>query len=366
MTRTRIDPDPTALAPSRGGRVPGLRNVDHLAFTVPDLDRAQRFFGEVFGALPLYRQGPVRDETGDFMARQLNVHPRAQCHVALLRLGPHVNLELFEYSAPGQRTNQPANALPGGHHLAFQVGDLDAALSWLADRADVRLQGGAREPLGAGAAGRWAYLTTDWGMQLELVQPDQDRATPGRYTASDSAEAVSAGLPTLVGLDHVEYTVPDIDRTLEFLTGPLGGVLLSRESLVVEDADLAELLESGAAAVERAAVRLGPVTNVELRESGAPFRDQPRPRNSDVGGHHLAFYVEDVDAAADFLAATPGARVLGTPQTVDEGGPIDGDRWVYFEGPLGFQFEILTLPEHLPYERTTTARRFGPCASWDR
>lgn len=345
-------------------RIPGLRNVDHLAFTVPDLDRAERFFGEVFGAVPLYRQGPVRDESGDFMARQLNVHPRAECYVELLRLGPHVNLELFEYSAPGQVTNQPANAVPGGHHLAFQVGDLDAALRWLGGREDVRLQSGARQPLGTGSGGRWAYLTTDWGMQLELVEPDRF-PVPGRYRPSDFGLAATAGLPTLAGLDHVEYTVPDIDRAIAFFTGPLGGVLLTRESLVIEDVGAAELLECGAAAVERASLRLGPVTNVELREAGFPFRDHRVPRNSDIGGHHLAFYVEDVDAAASFLNATTGARVLGTPQTVDEGGPIDGDRWVYFQGPLGFQFEILTLPEHLPYERATAARRFGPCASWD-
>ena len=139
--------------------------------------------------------------------------------------------------------------------------------------------------------------------------------------------------------------MPDLDQALAFLTGPLGGTLLVRET-------------------EHAVLRLGPVTTVELRAAAPDRAGRALPLNSDVGGHHLAFYVEDVDKAADFLCDTPGARVLGTPQTVDEGGPIDGDRWVYFQGPWGFQFEALTLPEHLPYERHTTARRFGPAASW--
>lgn len=68
-----------------------------------------------------------------------------------------------------------------------------------------------------------------------------------------------------------------------------------------------------------------------------------------------------MDAAAEHLRNVPGVHVMGTPQTVAENGPIDGDRWVYFRGLWGFQFEVLTLP----YEQWTTARRYGPAARWD-
>ncbi|MYW19485.1 hypothetical protein GT039_28875, partial [Streptomyces sp. SID2955] len=88
--------------------IPTASNVDHHAFTVPDLDEAVRFFTEVLGAQELYRIGPVQDD-GDWMRRQLAVHPRASAHIAMLRLAD-TNIELFEYTAPGQRTELPRNS----------------------------------------------------------------------------------------------------------------------------------------------------------------------------------------------------------------------------------------------------------------
>jgi catechol 2,3-dioxygenase-like lactoylglutathione lyase family enzyme len=40
--------------------VPGVQHVDHVAFTVPDLDTAVHFFVQAFGAEELYRseRGP--------------------------------------------------------------------------------------------------------------------------------------------------------------------------------------------------------------------------------------------------------------------------------------------------------------------
>lgn len=85
--------------------------------------------------------------------------------------------------------------------------------------------------------------------------------------------------------------------------------------------------------------------------------------NSDVGGNHLAFYVDDVDEAARHLAQDR-LQVMGVPQLITDGGPIDGDRWVYFRAPWGMQLEILNMPPGMPYERTTTARRYGPAPAW--
>ena len=36
-------------------RIPGVQHVDHVAFTVPDLDDAVSFFVQGFGAEELYR-----------------------------------------------------------------------------------------------------------------------------------------------------------------------------------------------------------------------------------------------------------------------------------------------------------------------
>ena len=52
-----------------GSGIPGARNVDHVAFTVPDLRRAVAFFVDVLGAETIYWEGPVQDLAGDWMTR---------------------------------------------------------------------------------------------------------------------------------------------------------------------------------------------------------------------------------------------------------------------------------------------------------
>ena len=98
----------------------------------------------------------------------------------------------------------------------------------------------------------------------------------------------------------------------------------------------------------------------------APSAATRRPRNSDIGGHHLALRVDDVDRAAAYLRGQPGVEVLDEPQTVVTG-PIAGDRWVYFVSPFGLAMEVLNLPDgSLPYEqRTRVRRRAGDHRGWD-
>jgi 2-epi-5-epi-valiolone epimerase len=315
--------------------IPTARNVDHFAYTVPDLDKAITLFGSVFGALPLYRQGPVQDQDGEFMRRQLNVHPRASCYVGMLRLGPDANLELFEYRAPGQRTDPPALSDVGGHELVFGVDELDTAVRWAAEHPDLTVLPEDGDP-------RFRALSTAWGMRLGLLQRDQRSGQPKPADPPDR-------MPGLFGVARVSYTVSDLALGVEFLTGALGGRLLD---------------ETARDDHRQTTVRLGPVTDVQLREYRAPVRTV-RPRNSDVGGHHLAFYVDDVWAAARYLSGLPSVRLLGEPQVIAEGGPIDGAHWQYFLGPDGFQFEITHAPLGMAYEASTAERKFGPAPSWD-
>ncbi|MDH6135577.1 catechol 2,3-dioxygenase-like lactoylglutathione lyase family enzyme [Kitasatospora sp. MAA4] len=149
--------------------------VHHVAYTVPDLEQAITFFTEALGAELAYRAGPISDPDGDWTTRHLGVHPRAVVRLAMLRLGPAVNLELFEYAVPDQRRALPLNSDWGGHHLALWTEDIDAAVAQLAARPGVRVLGGIDTVTDGPIAGaRWVYLTTPWGMQLELVHfPDE-------------------------------------------------------------------------------------------------------------------------------------------------------------------------------------------------
>lgn len=133
-------------------KVPSLRAVDHVAYTVPDLDEAVRFFVDHFGAELIFFDGPFADAESDGMRRRLNVDPSAKCTIAMLRIGKHHNVELFEYQAPDQRTALPRNSDVGGHHLAFYVDDIAAAYEYVrAIPGVVRTAGTERgRPVGTG------------------------------------------------------------------------------------------------------------------------------------------------------------------------------------------------------------------------
>lgn len=152
-------------------RVPTLRAVDHVAYTVPDLDAGVAFFVDHFGAELIFRDGPFRDGDGDGMRRRLNVDPAAECSIAMLRIGKHHNVELFEYDAPDRAVDVPRNSDVGGHHLAFYVDDIDAAYDYVTSIPGVVVQEGPNEvdPQAPVAGQRWFYFQSPWGMQLELT-----------------------------------------------------------------------------------------------------------------------------------------------------------------------------------------------------
>ncbi|WP_256258344.1 VOC family protein [Saccharopolyspora antimicrobica] len=159
-----------AMSGSRG--LPGLTGVEHVGFTVPDLEEATRFFVEVIGCELVYSLGPFRSD-GDWMAEHLAVHPRTVMReLRFFRCANGPNFEIFEFDAPDQRTAQPRNSDVGGHHLAFYVTDLDAAIAHLR-RHGVRVLGEPTASSGPSSGQRWVYFLTPWGMQLELVSfPD--------------------------------------------------------------------------------------------------------------------------------------------------------------------------------------------------
>jgi len=65
--------------------LPGLRGTEHIGFTVPDLDEAERFFVDVIGCEKVYSLGPfIRED--DWLAEQLHVHPRRHARAALFPL----------------------------------------------------------------------------------------------------------------------------------------------------------------------------------------------------------------------------------------------------------------------------------------
>ncbi len=149
--------------------VPGLRGLDHVGFTVPDLEQATRFFVDVLGCRAMIDMGPFQSDD-DWLRTNLDVHPRSVMkRWRYFRCGHGSNFEIFEYEAPGQNTTPPANSDIGGHHLAFYVDDIQAAVEHLRDRG-VRLLGDIKHRASGPNQGlSWIYFVTPWGMYCELV-----------------------------------------------------------------------------------------------------------------------------------------------------------------------------------------------------
>jgi catechol 2,3-dioxygenase-like lactoylglutathione lyase family enzyme len=149
--------------------LPGLRRMDHIGFTVPDLEEAHRFLVDVLGCEYLYSLGPFERPDDDWMLTHLAVHPRAvMVENRWFRCGDQAVFEVFHYTAPAQRAVIPRNSDIGGHHVALYVDDLDAAIAHL-EGADVRVLAGPTASRGPAAGNRWVYFLSPWGMQFELV-----------------------------------------------------------------------------------------------------------------------------------------------------------------------------------------------------
>ncbi|MEV8268664.1 VOC family protein [Microbacterium sp. NPDC076911] len=148
--------------------IPGVRGVDHIGFTVPDLQEAHHFLVDILGCEEIYQLG-ARQADDEWMRTHLGVHPRTVIsEIHFYRLGNGANFEVFLYeSAEGQRP-QPRNSDIGGHHIAFYVDDLDVAVDYLrAHNVDVMGEPTASRQSAAGQ--RWIYFRSPWGMQFELV-----------------------------------------------------------------------------------------------------------------------------------------------------------------------------------------------------
>lgn len=148
--------------------LPGVRGIEHIGLTVPDLEEAVRFLVDVVGCTFVFDGGRHGDDPAFFRDR-LGVPETASLRYVFLRLGHGPNLEVFEYAAPGQAITPPLNSDIGGHHLAIYVDDFDAALAAL-DAAGVEVM----RPVsyiedGPAMGSRWVYFRAPWGLQLELV-----------------------------------------------------------------------------------------------------------------------------------------------------------------------------------------------------
>ena len=153
-------------------------------------------------------------------------------------------------------------------------------------------------------------------------------------------------IPGLTGIEHIGLTVPDIEAASRFFVDVLGAEPLY-DIGPFESADdwmAAHLAVHPRACIDKLRVLKvanGPV--LELFEFRAPDQSTTHPKNSDYGGWHMAFYVEDMEKALAGLKAHE-ARIQSGPVTMTEG-PSAGLQWLYFQTPWGQQLELVSYPQ---------------------
>lgn len=156
---------------------------------------------------------------------------------------------------------------------------------------------------------------------------------------------MSGGLPGLAGADHVGFTVPDMEAATRFFVDVIGCTLVFEIGPFESNDDWMKVHlgvhpRSILRRLRMFRCKTGP--SIEIFEYEVEGARVVPPRNSDVGGHHLAFYVEDMDSAVAHLKLH-GITVQGGPVTMEEG-PSKGLTWVYFLSPWGTQFELVSYP----------------------
>jgi catechol 2,3-dioxygenase-like lactoylglutathione lyase family enzyme len=168
--------------------------------------------------------------------------------------------------------------------------------------------------------------------------------------------ASADSIPGLRGHDHTGITVPDVKAATAFFTDVIGCTHAMSFGPFKDDKGtfMSDVLNVNPRAVidQISMVRCGYGSNIELFQYKAPEQATAMPKNSDIGGHHIALYVDDIDKAAAYLKEK-NVKTLQGPIPVTEG-PAAGQSILYFFTPWGMQMELISYPKGMAYEKATS------------
>jgi catechol 2,3-dioxygenase-like lactoylglutathione lyase family enzyme len=145
----------------------------------------------------------------------------------------------------------------------------------------------------------------------------------------------------LLGIQHVSYTVRDLDETLAWYRDVLG--LEPFMTMEAEGPELSAGLRVAGAALDVAFLKVGG-SWIELIEYVKPddTRDDLELRRSDHGAAHICLEVEDIqDAYAHLMAHDVDCY---NEPTYVPAGPLQGAWFLYFDGPEGLKYELHQMP----------------------
>lgn len=168
------DISPASSGTSAVDRAAGVRAIDHVGITVPDLKEAARFFVDAFGAEVIFEMNSHRDTSDESVLAdeqaKLGTRPTARwTRTLVLRLGDGPSIELFEYE-DSERLPPPTPSDLGIQHFGIYVDDIDAACAQVVAAGGTALRGPSLLPdLESGEGNQWLYTVAPWGGIIELV-----------------------------------------------------------------------------------------------------------------------------------------------------------------------------------------------------
>jgi catechol 2,3-dioxygenase-like lactoylglutathione lyase family enzyme len=171
------------------------------------------------------------------------------------------------------------------------------------------------------------------------------------------AAAAGDGVPGFRGSDHIGVTVPDLDQAVKFFVEVMGCEAFYKLGPFKADDDWMAVhlgVNPRAEIPQMQLVRCGYGVTLELLQYKSPDQNTVIPKNSDLGGYHVAFYVDDMDKAEAYLKSR-GVKFLGEPTTMTSG-PSAGETWGYFLAPWGMNLELVSYPKGKAYEKEYKTR----------
>lgn len=350
--------------------IPGVLGIDHMGITVPDVAAARDWFVNTLGCVAPLSFGPISDPNGSLMRRLVGVHPKAVIdNITEVRCGKGSSIELFQYSAPHQDTTFAKNSDFAGHHVALYVTNIQAAAAYLTGRGVQKFLGPL--PITGGPSGGQTinYFKTFFGLYIELISYEggmnyEATAPIKLWNPKDvGAQPSTRGLPGMLGVDHFGITVPNVDKARAWYEQTLACVTPLSFGPFSDPAgtfmhDLVDVHPR--AVIDRVhELRCGQNgANLELFQYQSPDQDRSTPLNSDYAGNHIAFYVRDIDAATSAMTGR-GTRPFLGPFPVT-GGPAAGQSINYYLPPAGHYLELISYPNGMAYESTTTTPLWSP------
>jgi catechol 2,3-dioxygenase-like lactoylglutathione lyase family enzyme len=146
-----------------------FRGIDHIGFTVSNLDRAVRFYTMLLGHEPIGRL-EWKDAADAFVGRIIG-YERPWLAAAFWQLPGGPVLELLEYHRPPSGRVDMETYNVGSGHLGLLTNDIQAEFERLSGHVEFRNSAPVEIPSGPAKGGFAIYLRDPDGITIELVQP---------------------------------------------------------------------------------------------------------------------------------------------------------------------------------------------------